>query len=387
MYRLLIILPIFLFFGRISLSQPLVSVRQKISQSGNLNSGNILSCIDGETIYFTPTNLQNTHRVIFSISLEGVLKDQFTLKPKGKKENKQERIVQFSVIGDKLVLLSNLSIHFYERSGKQFIHTKAIKNSFSFSGMERLGNKLLLHVCYPFHPLDQEKTNLWATVDLVSQEITNFHVPKIDNSKFGCFVNSWVSVYKSTIAHASTSDYKIVFYDENFVPVDSILDKTVQFGIDSSYVNNINLQSKDAISNFMSYDEENFTRIRKVFYLDENRILVLLKLANSATYNKGKAELDIWVKDSTGWIKKNAIYGDDIYVKGAVYNDQQIFLGDIFQNVYSLCIKDKKIYCVSFPFYPKIVTQNFDMIEDIDSYFKDKGEFFYGLEIFNVGFN
>ncbi len=386
--RLFVILPLVFFScGRNSFCQTLTSVLQKIPQTGNLNSGNILSCVDEETIYFTPTYIQTSDRTIFAVSLDGLPKEALIIKQKGKRGVKNERIIQFAILEDKLIVLSNASIHFYHRFGNQFVLGKSIKNQYSFSGMDRLGNNLLLYVCYPFHPLDQEETNVWAKLDLSKQQITEVHSPAIDNTKFGCFVNSWVSTFGTTIAHASTSEYKVVFYNEFYEPIDSIVENEKHFSVDTSIVNKLKLQSKDAISNFMKLDEEKFTRIRKVFMLDDNHLLVLSKLSQSVLPPNGKARLDFWVKGSKGWEKKNQIFGDDMYRKGEVYDEQHPFLGNIYQNMYTICVREGRLYCVSFPFYPKIVTQSFDMSKDIDSYFKDKSEFYYGLENFWVADN
>lgn len=370
-----------------SYCQTLTSVLQEIPQTGNLNSGNILSCVEEETIYFTPTYIQTSDRTIFAVGLDGSLKESVIIKQKGKKGLKNERIIQFEILENKLIILSNASIHFYRRSGNQFVLEKSIKNQYSFSGMNRLGRNLLLHVCYPFHPLDQEETNVWAKLDLSKQEITEIHSPVIDNTKFGCFVNSWVSTFGTTIAHASTSEYKIVFYNEFYKPVDSIVENEKYFGIDTIIVNKLKLQSKEAISNFMNLDEEKFTRIRKIFMLDDNHLLVLSKLSQSVSPPNGKARMDFWVKGLKGWEKKNQVFGDDIYRKGEVYDEQHPFLGNIYQNIYSICVEGGKLYSVSFPFYPKVVTQSFDMSKDIDSYFKDKSEFYYGLENFWIADN
>lgn len=383
LFRLSIILPLVLLTcGGNSFCQTLTSVLKQIPQTGNLNSGNILSYIEDETIYFTPTYVQTSERSIFAIRPDGLLKETLIIKQKGKKGLGNERIVQFAILGNKLIVLSNESIHFYRRSGNQFVLEKSIKNKYSFSGMERLGKGFLLHVCYPFHPLDQAETSIWGKLDLSKQEITEIYSPTIDNTKFGCFVNSWVSTFGVTIAHASTSEYKVIFYNEFYKPIDSIVEKDKLFSIDTGIVNKLKLQSKDAISNFMHLDEEKFTRIRKVFMLDDEHLLVLSKLSQVASSHPGKARLDIWTKGTKGWEKKNEIFGDDIYRKGEIYDEQHLFLGNIYQNMYTICVSGGKLYSVSFPFYPKIVTQSFDMSKDIDSYFKDKSEFYYGLENF-----
>ena len=387
--RLPIILLLVLFTcWRNSFSQTLVSSLKQIPQTGNLNSGNILSCIDDGTIYFTPTNSQTSERIIFAIGLDGLQKESLKIKQKGKKGLKNERIVQFAILGDKLIVLSNVSIHFYHRSGNQFVWDKSIKNEYSFSGMERLGNNFLLHVCYPFHPLDQKETNVWAKLDLSKKEIADVHFPEIDNTKFGNLVNSWVSVYEGTIAHASSSEYKVVFYDLNYSRLDSIvMSSDTIFRVDKGFLEQFDLRSKTGISKFMESDSQKLTRIRKVFLLDSQHLLVISKLSKEVSSPYGKARLDMWEKNSDGWVLKNQLFGDDMFRDGEVYDELHPFLGNLYQNVFDLRISNGQIYCVSFPYYPKVITESFDRIKDIDVYFKDSTEFYYGLERFVFGSN
>ncbi|MNY17119.1 hypothetical protein D3C86_1504180 [compost metagenome] len=246
--------------------------------------------------------------------------------------------------------------------------------------MERLGNNFLLYVCYPFHPLDQKETNVWAKLDLSKQEIVDVHFPEIDNTKFGNLVNSWVSTCEGTIAHASSSEYKVIFYDENYLRVDSIvMNSDTLFRVDMDFLEQFDLRSKTGISKFMESDAQKLTRIRKVFLLDNNQLAVLSKLSKDLSPPYGKARLDVWEKNPDGWKLKSQVLGDDMYRDGEVYNEQHVFLGNLYQNVFDLKISNGQIYSVSFPYYPKVITEGFDRGKDIDSYFKDSTGFYYGL--------
>lgn len=380
---LLVLLLVSPVCGRNSFGQALHSEVQRIPVTGNLNSGNILSYIEGETIYFMPMYTDAPERVVFSVGLDGAVKESFTIRQKGKKGLGNERIVSFAVSGTKLIVLSGSSIHFYERSGKHYVVEKSIKNPYSFSGIERLGNSFLLHVCYPFHPLDQKETSVWAKLDLAKQEVVDVHFPEIDNTKFGNLVNSWVSTYEGTIAHASSKEYKIVFYDANYSRVDSIeLQSDTLFRVDMGFVEQFDLRSKTGISQFMESDAQKLTRIRKVFLLDDRHLVVLSRLSKEVSPPGGKARLDFWEKDTSGWKIKSQVLGDDMYQEGERYDEQHVFLGNLYQNVFDLRISNGQIYSVSFPYYPKVITESFDRERDMDGVLKDATEYYYGLEKF-----
>lgn len=378
------------FIGHTSLviCQTIISESKVLSVTAGLRSGNILSSIDNGLIYFTPTFVsEKSARFIYVIDKSGLFRDSIVINEKNKKGIGTERIVQFSISDNLLVVLCPEQIYFYNKIGNSFFFDRSIKNSYSFSGLERLGNGLLLYVCYPFHPLDQKETNVWAKINLSKKVIEEIHIPEIDNTQFGYFVNSWVSTFDTTIAHASTTEYKIVFYNEFYQPFDSIVRNEGLFGIDTISVNNRSLYSKEGIADFMKLDDEKFTRIRKIFMLDDKHLLVLSKLSKETSFSHFKTRLDIWEKNLDGWKIKNQVLGDDMYIKGGVYDEQHLFLGNLFQNVYDLRISEGNVYCVSFPYYPKVITESFDKEKDIDAFFKGVTEFKYGLEKFTFGNN
>ncbi|MNK05511.1 hypothetical protein D3C87_233940 [compost metagenome] len=361
--------------------QIVTSSSKKLSQSGGLRSGKILSYIENELIYFTPATVDKaSDRFIYVIDLNGLKQDSISIQDKKRKGIGLAHVVQFAVSGKSLVILSSDLIYFYRRVGRSFVFERSIKNTYSFSGMERLGNNFLLYVCYPFHPLDQKETNVWAKLDLSKQEIVDVHFPEIDNTKFGNLVNSWVSTCEGTIAHASSSEYKVIFYDENYLRVDSIvMNSDTLFRVDMDFLEQFDLRSKTGISKFMESDAQKLTRIRKVFLLDNNQLAVLSKLSKDLSPPYGKARLDVWEKNPDGWKLKSQVLGDDMYRDGEVYNEQHVFLGNLYQNVFDLKISNGQIYSVSFPYYPKVITEGFDRGKDIDSYFKDSTGFYYGL--------
>lgn len=370
-------------------AQALTSTSKKLSQTGGLRSGKILSCIENELIYFTPAIVDKaSNRFLYVIDTNGLKQDSISIKDKKKKGIGIAHLVQFAVLGKSLIILTSDLIYFYRQEGNSFVFERSVKNSYHFSGMERLGNDFLLYVCYPFHPLDQRETNVWAKLDLSKQEITDVHFPEIDNTKFGNLVNSWVSVYGGTIAHASSSEYKVVFYDSNYSRLDSIvMSSDTLFRVDENFLDQFDLRSKDGISKFMESDSQKLTRIRKVFLLDNQHLLVISKLSKEVSSPHGKARLDVWEKNSDAWNLKNQIFGDDMFRDGEVYDDKHVFLGNLYQNVFDLRVNNGRVYCVSFPYYPKVITESFDRVKDIDTYFKDSTEFYYGLEKFVFGSN
>lgn len=334
-----------------------------------------------------PSLTDKKERSIYLIDLDGRPKELLTINEGGIKGFKSERIIQFIISGSNLVILSNKSIHFFRRDRNSFQVVKTIKNKYSFDHIEKLGDSFLLHVCYSFHPMDQAETNLWAKLDMSSMELGKLYIPPIDNSKFGSFVNSWVSTYGNTIVQASTSHYKVMFYNDLFLQIDSIVLSDELFKLDTALINHADLYSKEGISNFMKLDDEKFSRIRKVILLSSTRVLIISKLAQEAPADNGKVRLDIWDKKAGVWKLENQILGDEIYKDGERYDDQHIFLGNLYQNVFDLRVDNGQVYCVSFPYYPKVKTENFVREKDIDAYFKDLTEFNYGLEKFVFGSN
>lgn len=386
-FESLILLFVFFSNGRILNGQTITSTCVKLDQTDGLQTGNVLSCIDDGVIYFMPSYTNEKERLIYLTDLDGRTKESLIIREDRVKGFKNERIAQFIVSGNNLIVLSNKSIHIFRRDRNSFQLAKTIKNQYSFDHIEKLGGSFLLHVCYSFHPMDQLETNLWAKLDMSSMEIGKLYVPAIDNSRFGSFVNSWVSTYKKTIAHASAKEYKIMFYNDLFVPIDSIVLYDELFKLDTSLVNKADLYSKEGISNFMKLDDEKFSRIRKVVMLDSTRILVLSKLSQEVPKDKGKVRMDLWDKSSGLWKLHYQTTGDEIYKDNEPYDDQHAFLGNLYQNVFDLRVNEGRIYCVSFPYYPKVITESFDRVKDIDAYFKDSTEFYYGLEKFVFGNN
>lgn len=388
-FKTLISCLVLVWNSNLGFAQELTSNSIKLCQTGGLRSGKILSYIENELIYFTPAIVDKaSSRFLHVIDKNGLKHDSISIKDKKRRGIGVTHLVQFAVLGKSLVILTSDLIYFYRREGKSFVFESSIKNSYSFSGLEQLGNDFLLYVCYPFHPLDQKETNVWAKLDLSKQEITNVHFPEIDNTKFGNLVNSWVSVYEGTIAHASSSEYKVVFYDANYLRLDSIvMSFDTLFRVDKNFVDQFDLRSKTGISEFMESDSQKLTRIRKVFLLDNQHLLVISKLSKEVSAPHGKARLDMWEKNSDGWKMKSQIFGDDMYRDGAMYDSQHPFLGNLYQNVFDLKVSNGQIYCVSFPYYPKVITESFDREKNIDLYLKDVTEFNYGLEKFVFGGN
>lgn len=348
--------------------------------TGNLQKGFITSYSSSNTVYFVDKYPGKEQRVLYSIDQQNKLDSSSFIKSKHLKKFKTERVMSFVVKQDKLLVLTNGAIYqFSKTTSNNWKYEASTTNKYGFYSMLDVGEELLLEVCYPFHNSSGKADNLWAKYDLKTNTITSFHTPEIDNSLFACFVNSWISTSNGIIAHASTSTYHIGFYNADFKLIDSIVcDSAYVSSIARSEVDHFDLDSKEGVSEFSSFDKKTYSRIRKIFLMDSTHLVVLIR---KKEVEDGLDKLDFWEKEQGKWHLSSSQNVDLMYKKGQPYNDSIFSMNGLYQNMQSLTIVNHSIVRIFCPFY-HLNTESFDRKKDIDAKIGGNSTINYGMERF-----
>ncbi|MCC5924888.1 MAG: hypothetical protein JJT77_13985 [Crocinitomicaceae bacterium] len=241
---------------------------------------------------------------------------------------------------------------------------KVIKNDKNFSQSYLLNDdKLFLSVFYNFHPGDQQERHLWGILDLNKQKITSVQRMPEEDVHFSHFVNDLVNVKDNKIMLSESSLYKIFFYDEEFNKTDSIYSEELddfknQQIIYKDLFNS--LDSKDAIYKLKTLDDSLFTRIRKVFFIDTNNVMVILKLAGQESLR-----VDYWGKSDNTWERKIIDSSSVWFVQGQQYNDSMYCYTDFYQNMSSIiALGDNQFGLFYYPYIATPNTRSFDKEKD-----------------------
>lgn len=339
----------------------------------------IKSCRFDSVIFFiNNTSINNQHQVSFfnyKTNKSGSIK--INLK---KKDNfYQERISSFLKFQNDFIFLTNKSIYlFKEKNGFLTLQNK-IENTHNFSQILPLGEKIFLYVNYNYHPLDAKHQHAWAILNSENLTFDKFIVKENDNTKFSAFVNNWVDTYKSKLVYTKTLEYKIMFHDTDLNEIDSIVSNELYENID-----NINFSiensdfSKEYYTNLKKIDDSLLTRIRKIYFLNDTTVGVLLKIKNSHILR-----MDIWQKNSNEWIKVKSDSSTIWYEKGVEYSNKKTIYTDFYQNLYGFVYIGNYQFIKSYyPYIQSVDTKSFD--ENLD-YFDKQNQTIKNEEIF-IGF-
>ncbi|MEO9257661.1 MAG: hypothetical protein ABI207_04725, partial [Crocinitomicaceae bacterium] len=255
-----------------------------------------------------------------------------------------------------------------------------IKNEYYFNTSINFMDKIFLQVCYNFHPEDAPYKNVWAIFNPKTLVFEKINILSDNNILFGSFVNSWVDVCGAKICYAQSSSYKITIHNDNFEVIDSI--STNELHVNEQYIEKIKQRdflSKDAISKLSQEDDSLLTRIRKVYFLNDSCVMVLLKLAG-----KEEVRADYWQKTNHSWNRVFQDYSSIWFEEGQKYSDNQITYGDFYQNVYGFNYDGKLHYFKSyFPFTPIVNTMSFNRDKDFFNKQNDaiiKNELYLGIK-------
>lgn len=322
------------------------------------------STINGKFIYTTPSKSGASKRIIHRFNTTTEVMDSIVIERSKKNEIFfNDRILSMAIVASKFVFLGSNHLFVFEEAGKndlKFMYS--IKNDYGFMNCQKLGNNLFLQVAYNYHPGDYKHTNVWAILNLEKGIVEKAHFLTDDNNAlFGFLVNQWVSVYANKICYAHTDEYLISIHDENFNQIDQI--KTNEFDENKSTVNRIKANfnySKDYFVKMREIDEDSLTRIRKVFFLKEDLILALVKIAG-----KDQIRADYWKKQDHGWQLAQQDSSAIWFQEGVAYNPTKTTYSDFYQNVFELIYaENNKFYLPYFPYIPNITTDKFDRERD-----------------------
>jgi hypothetical protein len=346
------------------------------------------STINGNFIYTTPSKSGASKRIIHRFNTTTEMMDSIVIERSKKNEIFfNDRILSMTIVASKFVFLGSNYLFVFEESEKNELkYVYSIKNDYGFMNCQKLGGNLFLQVAYNYHPVDYKHTNVWAILNLEKGIVEKTHFLTDDNNAlFGFLVNQWVSVHSNKICYAHTDEYFITIHDENFNQIDQI--KTNEFNENKSTVNRIKANfnySKDYFVKMRGIDEDSLTRIRKVFFLKEDLILALIKMAG-----KDQIRADYWLKQDHGWQLAFQDSSTIWFQEGVEYSLTKNTYSDFYQNVFDLIYaENNKFYLPYFPYIPTIATDKFDRERDYydkQNYAIETNETYLGIK--EIGLN
>jgi hypothetical protein len=204
------------------------------------------------------------------------------------------------------------------------------------------------------------------------------------NVKFSHFANSWISVYNGLIAYSNTTDYRIRFYNDRFIQVDSVFSS--EFDRNKNFLSKRKFDdfSKDEVYALKQFADSNLTRIEKVFLIDSLTLLVTKKLPMS-----NLSEFDLWRKNDGVWRILRSERTGRFYENGQSYNAENPPCFELYGNMTGISIIDRDFYFVYFPFLPWFSCNRFNMKKDYDEKINAaarKVELYYGISKFKIPF-
>lgn len=374
----------------------ILSQNKIISESNNTNSNvkvignntNIIVCFNNNKIYFTDQFNIDTKKNR-NIYYYDILNNNYsTIKIEYNKANKAffyTRIFSFELENNKLIVLTDSYIFTLLLEQNTATVIKSVKNAkASFNKIIKISNEnFLLYVNYNFHPLDALDKHVWAIYNLETSNISS--ITKMDEVDyiFTHLVNNWLSVYKGLIAHSQSSNYKVFFYNDKFKTIDSLVSNKL---IDNNkFLNNLNknVKSKDDIYNIIKQDDSSLTRIQKIFLLDSNNLLVMVKLPKTRDM-----VFDLWKKINNQWMLQKTEMSSPFYREGEMYNNTNNTFNPLYGNLNGIAYDNNyNFYVIYSPFIENIETKSFNIDEDYNKKVNDmvkKNNLYYGVRKISI---
>lgn len=360
--------------GKIHLTENIEAA--KVSYNSSLTS--LKSVFKDGVIYTISKSNLSKDRVVYSYNSEdGKIDSLIFDNNKNTKLFRDKRILSFSIVGSKFVFLCSDFIYIFKHQSNRLVFDMFVLNEFGFMNCHKFGNNILLNVCYNYHPEDFKDANVWAILNLKSNLIEHVKLLENDNNSFfGSFVNDWIVTRDSIICYARTDEYRVTFHNSAFETVDEIW--TNELGENKIIVDNLKSQfdySRDAIIELQKVDEANLTRIRKVYYLQEDVVMVLLKVGGQEIIRA-----DYWKKKEGIWERVLIDYSSLWFEEGGSYSDREITYTDFYQNMFDLIyIGGGQFYMPYYPHIPIVETNNFNRQRD---YFDKQNKVIENNEIY-----
>ncbi len=194
-------------------------------------------------------------------------------------------VEEIEINKDFLVVHRFHSIAVYQRFGAKYAYYFTEK--IDFDNVRLLtDNRLVLFRNYNAHPSDYpypQKTSL-AIFDLKAKKIVRQAFPVFDNIYFTHLIGSFIDVHPSgKIAMTQTATYNFKIYDPKFQIVSEYADNSLRNDsgtLRTLEVLNINKRSgpvKPIIEKVAEADED-FNRIERIHFLNDNTILIIKKV-------------------------------------------------------------------------------------------------------------
>lgn len=303
-------------------------------------------------------------------------------KSKALKELFANRIDAIACADGKLVILNYLYIYCFSiRNGSPCVLTKMIPNEGSFNKLYGLGkHQLLLYVNYHFHPLDEPEPHSWARLytnrDSLGAEKHMDH----SNLLFSPMLNSWLSTRKGLIAYAHTADYSVRFYNEELMPVDSLISPALKSNdAKLGLLPDGSAYSLDEINRIQQADDTLLTRIEKVFLLDSTHLLLTIKQPKTHYLR-----YDLWNKRKDSWelYKSQSLPGH--YEDKARYTKDNNSITGFYGGYCGLCYAgNNDFYYLYYPFMENPISDSFDYQRDYYEKVNEltrKNQLYYGIK-------
>lgn len=333
-----------------------------------------------DSVIYTIPHFLGTDDAIYAFDLKTNIQTKLEIEPLNIKSKTSQMIFSISVFNNKFLLVTSEKLIALEKQGNKKIKIiEELDNKYNFTCSHFLSkDSVFLYVNYNFHPLEAKHQHVWGMFNWKNLSIENVTVKTNENIAFSHFVNKWCDVYNEKIVYAHTLDYNVYFFDTNFKPIDSIISN--ELDSNKLFMSNFSireLNSKENISKWRDYENEHLIRIRKVSFLNDTTIYVILK------NKKDEIIVDYWQKNNNSWGK---IYTDSSaiwYVENQPYSKNEITYDFFYQNIYDLVyLGNNQFASVYYPFMEKEETSNFnknDLFKKQNDLFKNKDTYF-GLQ-------
>lgn len=333
-----------------------IEIKKEASVSNKINT-----YYDSDRIYYLFQKSEKLRSLFYYNIIKSTTDSIELTYTKKYKEALNNDVRDLVILKDHLVVLTDDFVLTFKLIKDKYVCLNSIKNTYFFERLFRLDDEnCFLYVDYPFHPLDSKYKHVWAKFNHLKNEITEVRFPPEINSKFGNLVNNWVDVKNERILHASTLQYKLNIYDKNYRLVDSIatnyLDSNKMYIEKSS---GININGKEDILALKKIDEKYLSRIQKVYYINENKIIVIVKLKGRTT-----RRCDLWQKN-INWSHISSFEIDDWYMSGKKYSaDNHPPFELLFTSTGIVSLGENKMAFLYSPFLEMKEVEKFDEQKD-----------------------
>lgn len=382
MVTLFLVSPLF-FFSQNSLFSIEYGQKLDVKPPSNFQD-KIISCAFEKKIFYLSANNYSSSKTRIINCYNTVNKElsNYILKPeKNTKALASEPVYSLHFNSSNSIILTDAFFYFFSISkNKELVFIKKIKNDKFYNQLIPLQDRVILaYINYNFHPFDSPDKHVWAKIDMVKLEIGATKKMDEENALFSHYTNSWISSFKGKIIYANTLNYTIKFFDQNFNIIDSIV--TDKLSANLKYKNlfddNTN-NSKDEIIEVLQKDDSCFTRIQKVFFLNESSILVMLKLPKTKAF-----EYDLWRKKDATWVLDYTAKEFGFFQENQEYNLKNQPVNTLLGNMSGLQLIEGEFFAIEYPYYSPIVTKSFNRESDYDAIINEsilQNKAYYGVK-------